>query len=580
MKKKRKYVIKRKIKILLLVLLLIIIGVIYFIYSHTIKLDKIDEYIYKYTISGEEEKYIPVTVIDNNIYYLKEEKGYFSLYKRSIYSKKDKLIDTVKESADYCTFEDEYIICSNVDDNHINNYYNYKMKVLYEEKVDNENAPFIIYYGDKFLSLKDNKLYDGDKLLKEFEFKDNDTYYFGDYYINNNTYITFFSPTKNKYIHYDVSNDKYVEYDKIFWTRYNKGFYEVKNNKVQTYNLITDTYQEYDIDIFDDNIRAYSLKDDMLYYVSNNKAYRIDLKNKTVDEIEHKFDKTITHSYYYNGYLYLEAHETNTNIEVYVIDFDKVKKSTYTFTDFNKYMDNLVDKKVLELEDKYHVNILYKEEAKIKNETFTTDVLNNNSSILFTLDTIDEVFSKFTTEVFDKFKDKGKNGLVIYLTKELIPVKGADTTNSPVGYALPREKDYGLVLDADAYGIKATVCHELMHNIEYAIDEYIYDEWFKKNPKNFEYMYTYIKDASNKYTTSEEDKNKVYFVDLYSKSYPTEDVARIFENICSKDEPTYLLEYPHLKEKAFLVKDFIEKNYPSMKDSSVFDSLKDNKTTK
>ena len=136
------------------------------------------------------------------------------------------------------------------------------------------------------------------------------------------------------------------------------------------------------------------------------------------------------------------------------------------------------------------------------------------------------------------------------------------------------DKEYGVVVDVNGYGLKGTLCHELMHNTEYRMNTNLYTEWFKKNPKKFEYQYTYVIDANSKYTTIEEDKDNTYFVDSYAKSYPTEDVARIFENICVKEEDSTLLEYPHLYDKALYLKEVMEKEFPSLKEATVFNSLK------
>ena len=103
------------------------------------------------------------------------------------------------------------------------------------------------------------------------------------------------------------------------------------------------------------------------------------------------------------------------------------------------------------------------------------------------------------------------------------------------------------------------------------------NEQEKLNPKNYVYEYSYRSDVKVKYTMFEDDKDKVYFVDTYAKSYPMEDRARIFENICGKDETTDLLNYPHLKDKALLIQNEILKKFPSLKDAKVFNSLNETK---
>ena len=260
---------------------------------------------------------------------------------------------------------------------------------------------------------------------------------------------------------------------------------------------------------------------------------------------------------------------------IYAIDTNEATKTTFPSVDeYKEYMNKYLDDKVKELEDKFHIDIVYRDEVNIKNETFKTTVMDNIYILNTALNTTETVLNKFNTEFFDKFREKNNKGIVIYFSGEIIPMEGANTTSYPSGYTLANDKEYGVVVDVNGYGLKGTLCHELMHNTEYRMNTNLYTEWFKKNPKKFEYQYTYVIDADSKYTTIEEDKDNTYFVDSYAKSYPTEDVARIFENVCNKEEESTLLEYPHLYDKALYLKEVMEKEFPSLKEATVFNSLK------
>ena len=311
----------------------------------------------------------------------------------------------------------------------------------------------------------------------------------------------------------------------------------------------------------------------MYYFLDNSKLYIVDLENNIISKVNHEFDSNISQILYDDEFIYLL--NRNNDCDIYVVDTNKVDKITYTIQEFNKYMDDSVDNRVKAIEDKYHVDLVYKEDVNIKDDTFTFKHITNNYVILDSLNTIENVLKKFNTEFFDSFKDKNhEKGLVIYLSGKLSPNDSVDTTSNPMGYTLYKDDSYAMIVDIESYALKNTICHELMHNIEHKIwDVFPYNEWYNNNPMYFSYMYTYKEDADTKFTMLDENKNLVCFVDQYSKSWPTEDIARIFENICSYDNHTQLLDYPHLKDKALLLKETIEKYFPSLKKSDVFNSL-------
>ena len=130
-----------------------------------------------------------------------------------------------------------------------------------------------------------------------------------------------------------------------------------------------------------------------------------------------------------------------------------------------------------------------------------------------------------------------------------------------------------MVIDITEDNIPNLFCHELMHNIEFNIEmknRYVFNAWDNYNPLDFYYDYSYNKPYTTKYTKLEENKNNAYFIDSYSKTYPVEDRARIFENVCTS---TDLKVYPNIYQKALYIKDEILKYYPTLNDTSLFDSL-------
>ena len=57
---------------------------------------------------------------------------------------------------------------------------------------------------------------------------------------------------------------------------------------------------------------------------------------------------------------------------------------------------------------------------------------------------------------------------------------------------------------------------------------------------------------------------KIYFIDAYSKSYPTEDRARVFEKLMESGGDPYFADCPILMKKAEFLCTVIRKYFPSV----------------
>lgn len=573
MTKKKRKLKKKSLIITIVAIILLVIGTIFFIkYLNSLKGKKINDYVYLYDIKKDSEHTVYIHLIGEDIYYFDEDSSVYTLYKRNIRSIRPSKIGTVDGKNDYCSFFNGYILCSK-DDNET--YYDYKLNVLYKREYIAYDKTRIVYHQGKILKVFDDKIYDGEKVIKELNFNDNDAYFYEDMVINNNGYIIYFSPQKEIYYYYDIVNDKYEKVDELLWASYNHGLYSTKMGEIISYDVVNNKLNRYTGMLYNNNIMATALKDNLFYFLNDDhKLYVMDLDKETITRFEYEFKDHLSLIYYDDNYIYLVG-LIDESI-VYVVDINNIPRITYTYKEYEKYMDEKVDKKVKDMEDKYHIDIIYKDEVKIKNSTFTANGELNDYSLLRALDEIDQSLTKFNTEFFDSLKDKKHKGLMIYLSSEIKGNPKVDTTPNASGYTLYENDQHEIVLDVNQTGIYATTCHELMHIMD-AVIPTDFTNWFKLNPKGYVYEYSYRGDAPVKNTMYEDDKSKVYFVDTYAKSYPVEDRARIFENICSKDETTYLLEYPHLKEKALLIQKEIIKQFPSLKDAKVFDSLKETK---
>ena len=437
---------KRKIKLantlmVIMVLIIICLTIMILINGKKLKGDKVYDNIYHYQV-GNNINYVSVKIRDNNIYYFTEKNEKYTLYKRNIYRNKVEKVGDIKGNNSNCIFYSNYFLCLNEN----SDYYDYDLNLLYSKKYDLEDRSQVIYYQDKILILRDKELYDNDKLIRKIDIKDNDTEYYNDLVIDNNTYIVFRSNSNKTYIYYDILNDKFVKHDEELWAKHDRGFYLARDSKVTTYDILEDKIKKYDV-TFNDNTYVNDLKDNIFYFANDNISYIADLEKGLIYKINYEFDKEINQIESDGKYIYLLMYDKDCDI--YVIDIDKVSKTIYTFDEYKKYMDNLVDKSVLDLEKKYHVDIVYKDDVNIKNSTFETSKMNNNYVVLNALNQIEKTLNKFNLEFYDRFYEDKHKGLIIYLSGKLTPNDKVDTTSNPAGYTLQENNESEIVIDIE-----------------------------------------------------------------------------------------------------------------------------------
>ena len=121
-------------------------------------------------------------------------------------------------------------------------------------------------------------------------------------------------------------------------------------------------------------------------------------------------------------------------------------------------------------------------------------------------------------------------------------------------------------------GMRYTIFHELAHVIDRALDAAVtsYDDprwndadWCSLNPKKFNYYFAYNDEDGNpydlfgstKYTPQDSayykkhKRDSVYFADVYSKTFATEDRAVLMGLLLADNSSDELLSCPHLLAK-------------------------------
>ncbi|MGN0152646.1 MAG: hypothetical protein ACI39Q_09250 [Wujia sp.] len=184
---------------------------------------------------------------------------------------------------------------------------------------------------------------------------------------------------------------------------------------------------------------------------------------------------------------------------------------------------------------------------------------------------LDRALERYPAGMLAQLDDGYGSILKIYLAGDIKPADEA-AISSPAGIQNTLESDTFLVLDInDVYSYESTIYHEVFHAIECHLnmtgDGYFdYDEWESYNPEGFNYDYDYIENEMSTnwdYVLGDmDDEEDVYFIDIYSKSFPNEDRARIMEYAMMESEnDTGVFAYPALQGKLAYICERVRKGF-------------------
>lgn len=264
-----------------------------------------------------------------------------------------------------------------------------------------------------------------------------------------------------------------------------------------------------------------------------------------------------------------------------------------------------------ELEQRYDMEILTAEEAENRQD-WSGYHLEENSWLLNSLDAY-EAFCGFLDKLPDGMFSEilsGNSGKIeFYFSGPITGEEGSGNLASAGGYVteiydeITSASHSRLVVDiSDPEALQRYLAHEFLHlmenrfvNCEYEIsmvregmyertgdvtpeemakEEIIYDwvsQWIDMSPED---AYIYDSDETLCYSEhgvdyvyiDEEDRDRVYFVDSYGRTYPKEDRARIFEYLymdAIEEGVVGWLECEHLRDKSVYLCQLIRCCYPS-----------------
>lgn len=157
------------------------------------------------------------------------------------------------------------------------------------------------------------------------------------------------------------------------------------------------------------------------------------------------------------------------------------------------------------------------------------------------LDILEQELPKYPDGMLAQIGDDTGSALQLYLSGKII---GADDGTISDSRGIENTIDgvtFAVLNITDIQEFDRTLHHEIFHAIEEHMNfqgyYFDYDRWEALNPEGFDYDYDYIQNEENtdwNYILSEETGG--YFVDIYSKSFPHEDRARIMEYAMTENE--------------------------------------------
>lgn len=501
-------------------------------------------------------------VINNIIYFLTIDN---KLYKEHIFSKESTLIGEIPNQNSNCILENK-IYCYTETETSIYDY-NLKEQTTFKNSSSNTIAPFKDTYtklNNKDLTIINNSSNKFRTLKENFYLEDF-------FYLTNNTFLILNNTDKN-YL-YNINNNTYEKVPESYY-KYSNGFYFLNDHNIIIHDLINAKTYTYEIpsNFTLDSTISLSNNSEILYLKNpyNNDIEILNLKTNTIKNIT--IPKDITNIYSFDSnYLYMLSTDS-----IILLDLENLNLKEYSLKDYLARENETINRYILDLKNKYNVNINIKKNAILNYPDFTAKIEDNNKTILNALNNIDTILNKYNKSFFDYFYEKNYEGLNIYLTGELAPVDYDNQISNPAAYSLIFDKKYTIVIDIREFNIKELFCHELLHNIEYSLSTHDLDtfiKWNLYNPKEFLYNNSYTEETTDDFTLNEDEPNNVYFIDEYSKTFSEEDRSRVFEKICSTEKDSLINDYPHLYQKALYLKEEILKNFPTLKNSSLFNSL-------
>ena len=227
------------------------------------------------------------------------------------------------------------------------------------------------------------------------------------------------------------------------------------------------------------------------------------------------------------------------------------------------------------LGEKYGINIYLADECKREFPGYHAEPVYQTRLIKESLTVLEKALSSYPDDFFRQLNIPETGKLGIYIAGNFSTV-GNDNPDHANGVYFHEEGSQYLVLNASNFrSLESTIYHEISHAIDlYAkftaplksLYDYEDDIFNQLNPAGFSYDYSYRRNEDKKdpaFTAAFQSDN-VYFIDYYSKSFPSEDRARIMENAMHRQGIDYF-QYPALRKKLEYMSRFLREIFDTSK---------------
>lgn len=550
---------------------------------------KISDGIYAYDLQTKGLSVNGLTTQGEELYYLlmeelDPEKGLYSyqLKKLDIYTNEITDVNTLEDKDGFCSIKEENVYCLSessleVYDLNLDQIYSYP---LFEESLTANFAPYKDIYvqieGADIYLILENK---ASVLYRTINI--DSTLLYEDYFVtDDNTYILYLDEEGNHLL-YDINERELITLGQTNYFKYASGIVFYDMNTFQIYDLVNKETREYTNPTGENYYYTGTMKEDKtilyLYDAIDNALYIENMTGGLLSVLDTNLlsdSNPIANLIVVNNYLYVYVLQDKENF--YVIDLENLNLETTNLEEYTDKLTSSINETISNIKTNYNVNINIKEDAIIKFPDFSAEALLNNELILESLNKIETILSKYNLEFFESFYQNNYDGLNLYLTGELTPSDYETQASNPAAYSLVYNNEYMIVIDLNQPNIEELLCHELLHNLEFNLNNQrinVFANWNDYNPDDFYYNDSYTAEYVFNYTLDESDRNNVYFIDYYSETFATEDRARVFETICACESDSIVNDYPNLYQKGLYLKEEITKYYPSLNDTSLFNSL-------
>lgn len=253
---------------------------------------------------------------------------------------------------------------------------------------------------------------------------------------------------------------------------------------------------------------------------------------------------------------------------------DDTTEPGYTAFNARRSLAEENDRLASYLTTKYNVPVFLRKDAIHYNYEYYTVVEFNETLIHEALTALERILSSFPDGFIDELYQYSTryDSIEIYLTSSINGSPNGDNNLTQAGgFVVTSNGVKQMTVDITDIGYESTFAHEFMHIIEEVLEDKIYvtknydmdafnllEEF---NPAGFNYLYSYRDYSTTKYSkyTSKyysepygDDLNNIYFIDNYCLTYPSEDLARLFQNLLCSTEDTLpaCFESEHIQQKA------------------------------